>query len=868
MRKDKDQLLIGDIEFQPYRFPQLDQIILELSQKKFPNLIQKQYTVSKQLYEVISGDDSKRFLLPAVVHFIEQIDIRNIVPSYNFSLFEFWLNQHANLSQEEQLKVRGKIMGKYIPRNDYQVVFPIGSGKTYHGTHFVTAHGSPDIDTIVSTFWGWVDAFASRVSSGFHTWNIPDGPPSSVVEIDLLFYQVFGPNVFHYLAKNRNTLAVTSMDLMTQSGVIQKLPHEFTFDIDHERSKTAVVVVDAEGSYLGDWRHMDVEGVRQVVNVFSICLRWIENDLHVHLISLFSLEKVTLNKISEEIDCLFSKKIIETEPAKEFTFRQQKQLQLFLEIVLQLPHGLEATFKDFLKMLEQKDIGDSVAFVKALEKLKSKELFDASHHLIENRPRIFSYLQQVFVKLSQLFLSVRNYIDTLDMSMQIKTKVFKHNPYFLSYRADIDEVKAKIDSYPYLTVNISDYEGELFPMGVIYASDLYQDKLGTVSLRDFCNREETKIPSYLEIISVIDHHKSSLHTLSAAQVTIADAQSSNVLAAKLSFAMHDSYSLGNMQEKEIDEQLERLKKEPLTSINGRIWQRLLQKKMIFSRLGEYFLSPERECLEYKHYLHAIFDDTDLLTKMTPLDVEVVKDLLNRLKSLQQCKEVEALDFDDISNDENFVKKASKRLVQSKELYSLYSKVYQKREQIIAQEIEKCVQSGQSNIFADSKVQNGCARVGQTKLFEKNIALFHQYADQIRQIWLSKSTQFHKEQSLVELYFHMVSTIAGAEDLYQGKTADYKHRDELWVYIPFAESATQLLKLFLTAFQTCPSLDLKNMEIEFLGDNANELMQIFKESFIEVPMKVVYQGLPMAIIYYKAGSMNSRKTQISPYLPGK
>ncbi len=64
-------------------------------------------------------------------------------------------------------------------------------------------------------------------------------------------------------------------------------------------------------------------------------------------------------------------------------------------------------------------------------------------------------------------------------------------------------------------MTITDKEGKLIPLGVVHSHDLHQTILGTVTLRDFCNREETKIPSYFEVISVIDHHKSNLQTCSA-----------------------------------------------------------------------------------------------------------------------------------------------------------------------------------------------------------------------------------------------------------------------------------------------------------------------------------------------------------------
>ena len=68
-----------------------------------------------------------------------------------------------------------------------KLLFPIGMGKMYPGSHFVTAHGSPDLDTTVASFWGWVDAFAARVAEGLQYGMFPAGPRASQIEIGLSF---------------------------------------------------------------------------------------------------------------------------------------------------------------------------------------------------------------------------------------------------------------------------------------------------------------------------------------------------------------------------------------------------------------------------------------------------------------------------------------------------------------------------------------------------------------------------------------------------------------------------------------------------------------------------------------------------------
>ena len=127
------------------------------------------------------------FLLPAILDYLKKVE--EIISGITFHDFELWLNQFSGLSFEQNYAVRAKIAGKSLPREGYQILFPIGMGKIYPGSHFVTAHGSPDLDTTVASFWGWLDAFAARVSEGMHLWNVPGGAPPCPVEMQFLFYR-------------------------------------------------------------------------------------------------------------------------------------------------------------------------------------------------------------------------------------------------------------------------------------------------------------------------------------------------------------------------------------------------------------------------------------------------------------------------------------------------------------------------------------------------------------------------------------------------------------------------------------------------------------------------------------------------------
>src|SRR6185503_20304474 len=154
-------------------------------------------------------------------------------------------------------------------------------------------------------------------------------------------YEFFGEDVFSFLAKTRTSLSVSSLDLMTQKGVIKKLPEESTLAIEHGRQEHAILVVDEKGYYLGDWRPFVVEGIRQVIILLESCLRWFESHLHLELIGLFAKEKVSQGDLTHFIRHIFNIRIKDSESTKEFTEIQKKHLEAYLVKVLGVVKGLE-----------------------------------------------------------------------------------------------------------------------------------------------------------------------------------------------------------------------------------------------------------------------------------------------------------------------------------------------------------------------------------------------------------------------------------------------------------------------------------------------------------------------------------------------
>lgn len=856
-------MLIGDYTVQKTSFPDLDKHIKSFKKKEFLDLPdrKKSAQVNQLLLDLILQEPDPSFLLSAVLDYIERIDKEDILHHYALNSFELWLNQYANIPWEKNLYVRGKITGKWVPREEYQKFFPIGMGKSYEGSHFVTAHKSPDLDTTIASFWGWMDAFSAKVGTALHIWNVPEGPPSSHIEIDLLFYDMFGKAIFSHLSKNRTILSLTSNDLMTQSDLIHKHPEDPIISSLHEKAGQAIVIVDDEGYYLGDWRSFDVEGVRLMIMLLNNCLRWFENQIHIRLFSLLSQEKLQAKELSSFIDSVFSLKLKDCEPTFKYNEKDSSYLELFLKKVIGVEKGLEATFEEFGQCLAERSLVDFSKVKNLVTSYKEQGLFDKQGNIIENRAVLFSYLEKTIKGLHTAIQEIRSFVEKFQVALNIKRDVFQQTQKFVSVRADVEEIRSKMGNFPYITVNYPDHN-RFFPVGMIPSSTMRKSTLGTVSLRDFCNREEMSIPSYLEVISVIDHHKTMLQTTQPPMAIIQDAQSSNAIVAFLSMQINDRFSTYGFSEKEISELLKE------KDLSFHISNRLLHKKQISKRGDEYFIHPDREIAEYLHFIYGILDDTDLLTKVSNMDVDCICDLLNRLKSLVEKKEMQLLSLEDIPKGKDYAKEAAKRILQTEDMYSLYKKVYEFREKEVEKNIDLLLKGKPSSLFDDTKEQNGCCRVGQTKLFSKNFAFFEKHQKEVRETWIANAKERFKEKPEIDLHMHMVSTIVSAEEVYHGKSESYDHKDQIWIWVPDKELALEHLKRFLTAFQESPYITDIDLSVQFAGKDTKYLEDIFSETFPELPVleKGKEKGEPMAALYYKAGKLNSRKTQVSPYLP--
>jgi len=115
---------------------------------------------------------------------------------------------------------------------------------------------------------------------------------------------------------------------------------------------------------------------------------------------------------------------------------------------------------------------------------------------------------------------------------------------------------------------------------------------------------------------------------------------------------------------------------------------------------------------------------------------------------------------------------------------------------------------------------------------------------------------------------MVSTIASAEEVHKNKIGPYNHQDELWLWTPDTQSAFHHLNSFLAGFQYAVKEFRATMSLEFLDTPPEEFIDIFDIHFPEIPKKnsETADNTPMAILRFKAGALNSRKSMITPFLP--
>jgi hypothetical protein len=855
---------LGSVQFSPGVFSR--EIYAELDSAAFKKLgtFHKHERVNALLLKAILSEKAGSFLMPQVIDFI--VYVKNEIPSYHLTSFEFWLGQHLELSEAQKMEVRGKIVGKWIPRSEYQNFFPLQTKGSFPGSHYSYAHISPDLDTTVASFACFLAAFGAKVGDRRHHWMVPGGPPKESMEIEFFFKRALGNEVFTAISSSSTKFSIAALDLISQKNILQKPASTLTYDIDPERGRGAVILVDERGCYLGDWRSVDVDPVRSIIGRFRNFLSEYQNKFVVGIITLFSQDPLELRDWTEFLQVKFSEKFSDSFAARELTEKQRILLDKFIKEVLFIQKGLNSTIGEFFEVAKSFGFAELQA---KLEQIKQSSLFDRSGELTENRAHIFRKLEGILLAEKEAFSRFFLYIDSLEAAMEVKRKVLDREPTFLSHTAEYEEIVEAMKDYSHLTV-IYHENGTHYPLGVIYAEDVKQKVIATTSWNDFSNPGETEMIEGVDLISVLDHHKSHILTSRPAFTSVrADAQSTNSIIARINFDINDRYSTGGMTLDQIEDGIREISKELDSPSKVRIMQRLLQKKNAALTKGDYSISPDRETLEYLQYIFAMLDDTDLLTKVSPYDLDSMAGLLNRLKSIMLKKEVEIVNFDDLSRgDPNFSKLAAQRLLQTPDLYSLYGVIYKAKEEAIDKVIQETNSDNETHFFQDTKVlgPGSYAAIGQFKHFERNEQILRKHLYEIRKVWVQRSKKTFQERPKVSLHLFMLSTVPSAEELFSGNPAKADYQDELWFWIPEDRKAELQLKSFLQEFSKSIKLDKQVLGIEFLGKSVRHEHH-FMEAFAhkEVHFTSVKSDLDMIVLKIEIGSLVSRKTDIAVYL---
>ena len=120
---------------------------------------------------------------------------------------------------------------------------------------------------------------------------------------------------------------------------------------------------------------------------------------------------------------------------------------------------------------------------------------------------------------------------------------------------------------------------------------------------------------------------------------------------------------------------------------------------------------------------------------------------------------------------------------------------------------------------------------------------------------------------------MISTIPGAEEAYRGKPMNADHEDELWIAVDTrSDNATSRFREFLKVVQTAPKYKGINLHAWIEGpagadrDDYETLVKTNLENYDYEVKDNADLSYPVVVFKFAQGSLNSRKADITPFLP--
>ncbi|WP_108623794.1 hypothetical protein [Candidatus Similichlamydia epinepheli] len=736
------------------------------------------------------------FLLPSILTLFRNANASNLLDrTIHFLDWEQWILFYGNFSKNDEIDLRAKIVGKKSSRESYQTYFPIGHGLFYRGSHYVSAHKSPDLDTLVCSFWGWMDAFGAKISDRLHIWHVPDGKinPTDLAFLDSLL----GIGNFDILCRRRESLEAEACDLSSPCAKCSSANDLLREASNHK----SLLVVNENGQYLGEWNAEDSEMFYSIVMPLTHLLDSFESQIRSSLFDCFSRESP--NEELQKLLWSFENKIV----AEDVTFLRysdlsKSRLKTLFESVFSF--SIFETIKSMSFALKKNGICELTQCFEAIEKLLA---FDFSKKTLFS---VFIEIKTALQTLEKLSENCFAFLRKGSSALLLKRNLWCSEPRWVTPQATFSKLTELFqkDHSP-ISLIISNNKNQLIPIGCIESERVQSSKVGTVSLRDFSNRSEARIATHLDIISVIDHHKTFIETSAPSSSCTADVQACSVL-------LHELEELSfRIQDQEDDAT---------------------------------YVHPDRRFIFSFSLLASIFDDTDLLVKAKRRDCLAVRDLIEQFSGspIQWEKGRSLADL-------------KQQLLTEPSAFSIYSKFFDLRKKNLEKALHCAAKFESFELFTDTKVQGAGVLVGQSKLFLTNWANLKQLRPLIIQQWLhfceGKNSEAH-------FFCHLMSTILSAEQVMKGKQHPEDHKDQLWI----AGRSKKRINLFLKSLLENETA-LKETEIEFInGDALTDKFPALLSCKKTTQKSIEEIDRDILIMHFPAGSLNSRKSSLTPHIP--
>ncbi|RDB31327.1 hypothetical protein [Candidatus Similichlamydia laticola] len=750
--------------------------------------------LSRLLYRWIVSIPHPVFLLPSLLALLRQVNESGLLDrTCHFLDWERWLLFESSSTLEEELDVRSKIVGKKALRETYQTYFPIGSGRFYKGPHYVVAHPSPDLDTLVCSFWGWLDAFGAKVCDRLHIWCIPAGKVNPTDQA--LFDSLLGKGHVTLLSIRRSSLEPEALELSSPC-----LIRSWEEDLFSEMASYTLLVND-QGRYVGEWSTVDTENFYSAVMPLIHLLESFEIQMRSNLLLCFS-EEDPGHSLKALFDSSQGKSLQEQVVFQHYSPATQRRLSLLFEKLFLI--SIDATMGDLGSKLDGLGIKSLSQFFKNLEHLLRHDFSKMETRLLITK------IRETLSPLETVSETCLAFLKKGRSALCIKESVWQDEKRWVTPETPLRQLEElfQVKGSPLSLVRLNQ-KGEPLPLGYLERERVQSTMCGTLSLRDFSDRKDLHASPKLDVISVIDHHKTCISTTAPSFLLTANVQACSVLLEELEQAFS--------------------------------FQQTCSEGM--------YTHPERAHLFAISLLAAVFDDTDLLAKGQKRDCLAVHRLLEQLRGEQQ----------------NWDKGASlteikKKLLATHAAFEIYSKFFELRQNNTEKAIVSAASGTSFDLFQDTK--GGDTLMGQSKLFWDNWKTLRANREKVMLQWV----RFCLSKSPTALFYgHIVSTLLNARQITAQEDHPKDHQDQLWLT---GKSPVALRDFLYLLYEN----ELANQEIKIELINGN-ILETESHPILKSCQDILHQSIqeidqPILVLHFPAGKLNSRKASVAPYIRTK